>query len=287
MITNAWARGLRVLLLLTAVALSGCASVPGQQATLKPTDRFVPLESDARVLFEPGAQDYALQVARLLPQAVAEVEAGHYRPFPEKLKVYVCGSDECFANHVATPNLSAAVVPNNRLFLAPRLFGAEAGRLPAILTHELSHLHMGQQIGHFSHTVPAWFHEGLAANVSHGGGAEFASEEESRQAMREGRRFEPEARDSLGSRNRGERLGLSTHLFYRQSMMFVGYLKQLAEDKFRDFLLAVEDRTDFELAFGRSFDMDLAAAGRRFFAAQTGGGDAREILGANTAPGIR
>jgi hypothetical protein len=272
-----------MLLLVTASVLSGCASVPGLQATLKPTGQFVPLESDARVLFEPGAKDYALQVARLLPQAVAEVEAGHYRPFPEPLKIHVCGSDACFANHVATPNLSAAVVPNNRLFLAPRLFAAESRRLPAILTHELSHLHLGQQIGHFSHTVPAWFHEGLAAQVSHGGGAEFASEDESRQAMREGRRFEPEARDSLDARNRGERLGLSTHVFYRQSMMFVGYLKQMAEEKFRDFLLAVEDRADFELSFGRAFDMDLAAAGRRFFAAQTGA----DTLGANAAPDIR
>jgi len=284
MMVNAWARGLRVLPLVAAIALSGCASAPTLQATLKPTDQFIALESDARVLFEPGAQNYAQEVARLLPQAVAEVEAGHYRPFPDPLKVYVCGSDACFANYVTTPNLSAAVVPNNRLFLAPRLFAAEARRLPAILTHELSHLHMGQQIGHFSHTVPTWFHEGLAAHVSRGGGAEFASDEESRQAMREGRRFEPEARDSIGSRNRGERLGLSTHVFYRQSMMFVGYLKQMAEDKFRDFLVAVEDRADFELSFGKAFDMDLAAAGRRFFAVQTGSTD---TLGANAAPEIR
>jgi len=278
-------RTLLALLLLAAAALSGCASVADRQAVPTPAAApFLSLESDARVLFEAGAQDQAEQVARLLPQAIADVEAGHYRPFPEPVRIYVCGTDECFASHVVSPNLSAAVVPNNRLFLAPRLFARESQRLPAILAHELSHVHLGQQIGHFTPTVPAWFHEGLAAYVSHGGGAEFASEAESVQAMREGRRIEPSAHDSADSRNRGERAGLTPFLFYRQSMMFVGYLKHLAEDRFRDFLLAVENKSDFDAAFANFFEMDLATAGGRFFATQLDSGGTREIAGATAAP---
>lgn len=281
-------RALLALLLVAAAALSGCASVADRQAVPTPAAApFLPLESDARVLFEPGAQDQAEQVARLLPQAIADVEAGHYRPFPEPVRIYVCGTDKCFSSHVVSPNLSAAVVPNNRLFLAPRLFARESQRLPAILAHELSHVHLGQQIGHFTPTVPAWFHEGLAAYVSHGGGAEFASEAESVQAMREGRRFDPAAHDSADSRDRGERAGLTPFLFYRQSMMFVGYLKHLAEDRFRDFLLAVENKSDFDAAFANFFEMDLATAGGRFFATQLGSGGTREVAGATAAPETR
>jgi hypothetical protein len=276
-------RALLALLLLAAAALSGCASVADRQPAPPPA-AFISLESDARVLFEPGADNQAEQVARLLPQAIAEVEAGHYRPFTEPVRVYVCGTEECFASHVVSRNLSAAVVPNNRLFLAPRLFARESQRLPAILTHELSHVHMGQQIGHFSPTVPAWFHEGLAAYVSHGGGAEFASEAESVQAMREGRRFEPAAHDSADSRNRGERVGLTPFLFYRQSMMFVGYLKHMAEDRFKDFLLAVENRSDFDAAFANFFKMDLATAGGRFFASELGSGGSHEVAASIAAP---
>ena len=280
-------QGLVALLLLAAAALSGCANVSDRQTMLTTEAPFIPLESDARVLFEPGAKDQAEQVARHLPQAIADVEAGHYRPFPEPVRIYVCGTEECFASHVVSPNLSAAVVPNNRLFLAPRLFARESQRLPAILTHELSHVHLGQQIGHFSPTVPAWFHEGLAAYVSHGGGAEFASEAQSVQAMREGRRFDPAAHDSADSRNRGERAGLTPFLFYRQSMMFVGYLKNLAEDRFRDFLLAVENKSDFDAAFANFFETDLATAGGRFFASELGNGGTQGVARSAVTPEIR
>jgi hypothetical protein len=280
-------RALLTLLLLAAAALSGCASVSDRHATPTPAAPFLTLESDARVLFEPGAQDQAEQVARLLPQAIADVETGHYRPFPEPVRVYVCGTEACFASHVVSPNLSAAVVPNNRLFLAPRLFARESQRLPAILAHELSHVHLGQQIGHFTPTVPAWFHEGLAAYVSHGGGAEFASEAESVQAMREGRRIDPTAHDSADSRNRGERAGLTPFLFYRQSMMFVGYLKNLAEDRFKDFLIAVENKSDFDAAFANFFEMDLSTAGGRFFASELENDGTRGVAGANAAPEFR
>ena len=149
--------------------LSACATPP------HPSDEsFHSLAADHRVRYEPGAENAANQVAELLPAAIQQVEAAHGRAFLGEVTVHVCGTNDCFKRQVRTPNVSAATVPDNRVFLAPQLFGRETHRLSAILTHELSHLHLGQQIGHYTPTGPAWFHEGLAAFAANGGGADYA-----------------------------------------------------------------------------------------------------------------
>ena len=256
---------LRVILLLGLVTLAtGCAITPSSRFALKPTDHFLQLESEPRVLYEPGAEAFAMKAAEILPQAIAQVETGHFRAFQHDIQIYICGTDTCFSNYVITPKLSAAVVPNNRLFLSPRLFTTEIQRLSPILTHELSHLHLGQQVGHFTYTIPVWFHEGLAAHVSNGGGADYASEEQALKAFQTGRHFTPEARDDAYSRKKADYWGLSPSLFYRQSMMFVEFIKQLAETSFQQFLLAVQNNEDFDLAFSNAYNMDMAAADKQF-----------------------
>ena len=75
------------------------------------------------------------------------------------------------------PNLTAAVAYDNRLLLHPRRFNHEPERLAPVLDHELSHLHLGQRIGHSSPAVSVWFHEGLASHAAGGGGAGTVAEE--------------------------------------------------------------------------------------------------------------
>jgi hypothetical protein len=263
-VTRAW-----LLILLLVVFSAGCAtpSLPsGKKTTLQAKPPFEPLAADPRVLHEPGAAELAERVAQLMPQAVQQVETFHYRAFAQPVTVHVCGSDACFADHVASKNVSGATVPDNQVFLSPRLFDREAHRLPMILTHELSHLHLGQQIGHFTHRVPIWFHEGLAAYASNGGGADYASEDEARAALRQGRAFAPATLDTADTRHKAEHWQLSPYLFYRQAMMFVGHLKQAGEERFRDFLLRVQDKEDFAQAFGNTYNMSLDEAGQRFVA---------------------
>ena len=72
----------------------GCAVVRSSFCSLKSTDHFLPLETDSRVLYEPGAEDFAEQLAELLPQAIEQVEDGQYRPFAEPVQIYVCASQE-------------------------------------------------------------------------------------------------------------------------------------------------------------------------------------------------
>lgn len=251
-----------VLWLGIAALGAGCATAPHPE--LQGGARFETLAADTRVRFEPGAERQAQRVAELMPQAIRQVEAAHYRPFAGPVAVYVCGTERCFSDHVTSTHVSAATVPDNLVFLSPRLFEREAPRLPMILAHELSHLHLGQQIGHYAWTVPVWFHEGLAAAASHGGGADYASEDDARQALQAGRAFDPATLDTPATRHRADFWQLSPYLFYREAMMFLDHLKQRGEDRFRDFLLRVQDRQDFAQAFGSTYNMSLEEAGRQF-----------------------
>ena len=250
----------RLLLLVWCITLlAGCATTP-----LPAVDQFLTLPTDARVRYEIGAEAFAAQVSTLLPQSIQQVETMHERAFTHPIEVFVCGSDDCFARYVRTPNLSAATVRDNRVFLAPQLYAREAHRLQPILAHELSHLHLGQQIGHYTANVPAWFHEGLATLASNGAGADYATDEQAITAIRQGKMFAPEQHDSSAQRHTAAFWGLDVHTFYRQSMLFVRYLREQSATRFQGFLQAVQDNQDFDLAFGNAYNMPLREAGDRF-----------------------
>ena len=249
-------------LLVLGVLLQGCALTVSNPRALLPIDSFVPLASDARVWVEPGFEAYGERVASALPTAITQVEAAHYRAFAITPRVYVCGSAECFSRYVMTPRLSAAVVPDNRLILSPNLNGRESHRLSSLLTHELAHLHLGQRIGHYHNSLPVWFHEGWASLAAKGGGAEYTTDEQAYEAIRAGRRVNLTVRDTYDKRHRASASGLSIHEFYRQSMLLVGWLRAQDEARFRDLAHAIQDNTDFDIAFwniyGRAPDTQLA-----------------------------
>jgi hypothetical protein len=242
---KAWA-WIAVALLAT---LQGCALTVSDLRALRPLDSFAPLAGDPRVWVEPGYEAYGARVAEALPVAIARVEAAHYLPFARPPRVYVCGSDDCFKRYVMTPGLTAAVVPDNRLILSPRLDGREKHRLSALLAHELAHLHLGQRIGHYHSTLPVWFHEGWASLTANGGGADYATDSQVFEAIRAGRRVNLAARDTPDKRHRANASGFTIHEFYRQSMLLVGWLKAQDEARFRQLVLAVQDNADFEIAF--------------------------------------
>src|SRR5262247_161353 len=121
----------RVIAALAVLLLAGGAAVhSGPDANVARLERFEILPADNRVRYEPGARRFAERVAELLPAAVAQVEAGHYRPFTGPVTVYVCGTAECFERELpAGTHFTAAVIYDNRLLLAPRLFDREPARL--------------------------------------------------------------------------------------------------------------------------------------------------------------
>lgn len=257
-------RKLWLICLLAPLMLSACATPATDPRAGQPMPGFAPLPGDARVWVEEGAEDYGRCVSALLDNAIARVEAAHYLPFVRPPRIYVCGSESCFARHVYTPGLSAAVIPDNRLVLSPKLDGRESWRLPNLLVHELAHLHLGQRVGHYHYSIPVWFHEGWASLTADGGGAEFASDEAALAAARAGRRIDLAKRDLPDQRHKAGHFNLDIHVFYRQAMLMVAELKRRDPARFRELALALQGNEDFEIAFwnvyGAGPDRILAGA---------------------------
>jgi hypothetical protein len=257
-INSAHIRVLGILLFL-AVNLTGCGLLRTGMASLKSTSDFHPLETDNRVLAESGAEDLARQVAGYLPEAIRTIEKEQYRDFTKPVTVYVCASEDSFAGHtgLSKPARGALIT---KVFLSGRLKDPEFNEtLKAILTHELSHLHLQQQLGvyHYNANIPAWFQEGLAVMVSNGGGAEKVSEAAAVKAIVEGKHFTPEAHGSFFWHKSGSSYGLDPHMFYRQAELFVRYLKRTSEFKFGLLMLEIADGGDFDKSFRATYGMSI------------------------------
>lgn len=251
-------------LMLACLALGGCTLARAGIAALHSTSHFRKLEADNRVLYEPGAEALARQAAAHLPEALAAVEREQYRPFAEPIEVYVCTNEESFYTHTGTDRRVRGAV-TTKLFLSGGL-NKEPERTARILTHELSHLHLLQRLGQWDYVsdLPPWFTEGLAVIVSGGGGAEKASEAEAIRAILAGKHFTPGKRGGFLFRKYGYAFGLEPPMFYRQSGMFVAFLRQLDPEGFRRFVLALEGGGKFAPSFRNSFGMEIDAAWKRF-----------------------
>ncbi len=231
-------------------------------ASLKSTSDFHPLTAESRVLAEPGAEDLAKSVAEYLPEAIAAVEKAQYRPFAKPVAVYVCKSEDSFASHTGLPKEVRGAL-TTKVFLSGKLMRPKFRETTrAILTHELSHLHLQQRLGIYGYNakLPAWFQEGLAVLVSGGGGAETVSDDDAARAILKGVRFTPETKGSFFFHKSANSYGLEPHLFYRQASLFVGYLRGLSDVRFGLFILAVEDGKDFAKAFRSIYDMSIDEA---------------------------
>ena len=262
-------RALRGLLPVALGLLAGGCSTLGHRDAIEDLRTFQPLAQSAQVRFAPAeGERFARRVAAMLPAATARVEAVHGRPFQSPPVVYVCGDDACFDRFVDRRwNFTAAVVYDNRLLLAPRLFDREPERLVPILLHELSHLHLGQRRGHYSTSIPVWFHEGLASLVAEGGGADLVTDEQAWEAAASARHFVPDQQHLPWQRHRADHWKLSVSIFYRQAYLFLHQLQTQNAAAFSSLLAALQDGTEFDAAFAQTFHMNPAHAASAFFAA--------------------
>jgi len=232
---------------LVAAGVAACGPLRAFAAANRSTTQFVGMH-DPRVFYEPAAEAEARVVESAIPNAVAQVEAAMGRPFHIPVRVYVCASIESFASYGASPRAGGHTI-NHRVFLSPKPENTPE-RLPRILTHELTHLHLSQdRVLLAAHTIPVWFDEGLAVDVSGGGGAENVSEAEAWRAISNGRAFVPDLDETPFSRRGAHDSGLEEHMFYRQAALYIGFLRSLDASKFDAFIAALEWGASFDESF--------------------------------------
>jgi hypothetical protein len=258
----------RRLLLAALLSLIGVAAIvavlamPTVSAGLRSTDNFLTWEKDSRIRYEPGAEHLAKAIAADLTDAIATVEKVHGQPFAQPVVVHVCASLDSFVRYSTSPS-AGGVVLNRRLFISPKSENT-AERVRRILRHELSHLHLAQRLSLFSFTqnIPHWFHEGLAVIVSEGGGAENVTPAEASREILNNRHFTPRPKGSLRRALFSQSQindGLPPHLFYRQSSLFVAFLRAQNPRGFQQFLVDVLAGHSFEKSITTVYGRDLNA----------------------------
>jgi hypothetical protein len=245
-------------ILFCLLVLSGCSQANMGMSFFRSTDDFVSLKNDERILYESGAENYAMRLQLYLNEAIATVEVAHYRKFPQPVQVQVCATAERFSTLSGLPPKANGIVhPTHGLLLNANLFAETPALIKGVLTHELSHLLMRQQLGFlFYASAPDWFNEGFAELVSNGSQLEKVSETEARNLILTGRIIQAKDSGALLSYDTTESFGdlpYPRHIFYRQGMMFVAWLKQRDEVKFKMFLLSIQNGVTFRDAFNQAF----------------------------------
>ncbi|NOY65212.1 MAG: hypothetical protein GXO97_07455 [Nitrospirae bacterium] len=242
--------------------LFNCSATEGVFHLFKSTDRFRPLEADPEILYEEGARDFALKVARVLPEAIKTVEQRQYNHFLRPIKIYVCNSRESFRD--ITGRDVRALTYRGAIYISQRLHERPEW-LKGYLTHELSHLLIGQHAGVFAGAkMPPWFVEGLATYVSNGGGAEDVTDTEAIQAILSGRHFVPELEGGFIFRKTASSFGLRPHMFYRQAALFVSFMKAYDEMAFKSLLWHIYRGSNFRDAFTASYSVPIKTLWNEF-----------------------
>ncbi len=270
-----------VLVLLVAVSAAAVPRVR-QVATgwWNNPETLAGLPENLQVRYEEGAIDRARVVSGLLPAAIARVEAVHGRPFEHPVIIGVYRTPEAYAAAHGTL-LPGSVGANflGRVILSPPLFTSKRGRLPAILTHELSHAHIRTWMSQLSYMqLPNWFKEGLGVMVSGGGGAEEVSVADARDAIRWG--------DHIAVRDAGSLFdwvgvrmeqppevpdtSFRIQLAYRQAGMFVAFLRDTDRAGFQLMMRAILDGRPFAEAVDTGYHTDVESLWLRFLRSTKG-----------------
>jgi hypothetical protein len=258
-----------------ALLVAGCGPV---SAALHDPRNLPALERDPRVHFDANAEGYAEVVAKLLPGAMARVEAAQGGPFARPFVVAAYLDDDAYsaANGLGSPK-ARGVTYFDRVAMSPALWREEPAYLEADLVHELSHEHLW---GHLSAVeyfqIPVWFVEGLAVTVSGGGGAQGVSVEDAEREIAAGHVIEtPDAAFLYGNlglkppppRVENEDQRLAMHMAYRQAGLFVNFFRAHDRQGFKSLLDRLTAGERFKPAFEASFGTSVAAMRERFLAA--------------------
>jgi hypothetical protein len=263
---------------LAAIGAGAILAVPRTRhliaARLNMPDRMSVLPANSQVHYEPGAEDFAHDVAALLPDAITRVEAVHGRPFKHPVIVGVYATPEAYETANGQGSMApVGVTAFGEINLSPRLFRPQHQRLRAILTHELSHAHIESWIGGGAYvSLPKWFKEGLAVMVSGGGGAELVSEGEARAAIQRGERI---VINDAGSLTDWTDLRVDDEpankppwypvvLGYREAGMFVNYLRETDRLAFDRMMNAILDGHPFVEALGVGYHEDVRSLWEKF-----------------------
>jgi len=260
---------LAIFLLLSCICLILISRHPKAKVLFLSKKHFLVHETDSRVLYEPGAEQYAAQIAAIIDSAITIIESEQGLPFKESFSVYMCKSQASFNRYVGDPPnfLSRGAALLGNVYIPPRAFFFEQQDTHReTLIHELSHLHLAQMLGRWQliRRIPVWFREGLANTVANSSG-EAISEKESIRAILAGHHFVPDDKGSFLIPKHAGDYGLRWQMFHIQNKMFVKFIKQKYPNNIKKFLLSLYNGDSFASAFSNNFGCNVDGLWEQFF----------------------
>lgn len=240
---------------------------PYRTAVTKSKKQFKTHPDFSELLYQPGAEVYADQIAVCIQPALKTIEEKVSRPFSKKFNIYVCSNQKDFDEFIAarSPYPIRGTVLRGNIYISPAAFNFKGKDThKETLLHELSHLYFRQQLGFIrDRQIPQWFREGFADYVS-GAGGEGIEEPEAISYILNGRHFVLETEGKIFSSFSNSLNNLSGPMYHQQVKIFVSYLAEQDSLKFKSFVMKIQDGEPFEKSFNESMPADIQGMWEEF-----------------------
>jgi hypothetical protein len=221
----------------------------------KATTHFNPWPSDKRILYENRAEKIAEEVSKHLDTAIETVEKKQFGKFDKQVTIYVFANAKSFSRYTGMPEAVKGDCTGSEIHLSGKLLKT-INEINGMLTHELSHAQLIQHLGivKFNRSMPRWFREGLAINVSNGGGATNATEQETREYFILGKHFTPKVKGALFNLKLNTTAPIPPRIFYRQSGDFVMFMAHEYSSQYQKLIKGMQAGNSFQDMFTKSFN---------------------------------
>jgi hypothetical protein len=252
------------LLVFGTIIFCSCSAINQGAAILRTPKNFI--DTGDRVYIENKSDEqFGRDLKQVLPQLMDSVEKKELHKFIRSPDIYVCNSNKSFCKYAGSkyPGPRAKVTPKG-LFISPRLKGSKDWN--EIVYHELSHVILLQYAGIYHYiSMPVWFHEGLATYISNGGGSGDVTDSAAIFNILKGNHFYPVANENILFPKSFSNDKIQPWMQYRQSMLFVKFMKEGKEKEFEKLLNALFNKESFPKSFEAAYGVSVAGLWNEFF----------------------
>lgn len=252
------------LLIFCILSLLSCSALHQGLAAIRNPKGFTGIDEN---VFIENSNDkmFGEHISAILPTLIDSIGRKQNQKLLKMVPIYLCHTNESFCKYAGSKYPGPrAKVTNKGFFISPRLKPSKDWY--EIIYHELSHVAMLQNLGLYRHfKTPVWFHEGLATFISNGGGSGDVTDSSAISEILKGKHFFPLAKDNILSQ-KSFKNKLPPWMNYRQSMLFVRYLKEKDTDKFRQLIENINKRIVFNNAFENAYGISVQEMWNAFLA---------------------
>ena len=259
----------RALVLLVCLPIASCSTMYARL-----TYDFYSDTSDGRISYEEGTKEVAAEISARLDEYIKQIETAQFGEYTDlsEIRIFIFDDKERYSRFAYGTNPSTfAGANNNEIFVSYARIKErrmedqcqENGcpeTIEGLMLHELSHIHLRQVLGNWKYrsNIPFWFSEGLVTLISGGAGAGMTTEVNEIKSIKTGSHLIPEHKGSIFRKGKvsGD-LRSGSFRYYRQSQMFVNYLRDVDPVGFQNTLTELRNGQKFRTTIESNYDSSV------------------------------